>query len=67
MSLERAAMADRYDLREDDDGRTVFDLWTGQTVVIAGTLQTGLVTVDAVELVTLLNRRAERGFRDLLQ
>jgi len=60
-------MADRYDLREDDDGLTVYDLWTGQVVVIAGVLQEGLVNLDAAELVTRLNERARQGFRDLLQ
>ena len=60
-------MADRYDLREDDEGLTVFDLWTGQTVVIANVEQTGLLPIDAAELVTRLNLRAAQGMRDLLQ
>jgi hypothetical protein len=46
---------------QDADGCAVFDRWTGQTVVIAGALQAGLLPVDAAELVTLLNRRAEQG------
>jgi len=57
----------RYDLREDDDGWTVYDIWTGQTVVIDGVAQTALVTIDAVDLATRLNQRAELGFRDLFQ
>ena len=60
-------MANRYDLRQDDEGLTVFDLWTGETVVIAGVVQTALVTMDAVELVTRLNQRSAEGMRDLLQ
>ena len=65
--METAPKPQRYDLRADAEGWTVFDLWTGETVVIAGVLQTGLLPSDAAELVSMLNRRAAQGMQDLLQ
>src|SRR5450631_2549086 len=41
--LNVPTVTNRYDLREDDAGLTVYDLWTGTTVVIAGAEQTGLL------------------------
>jgi len=60
-------MAQRYDIREDDDGWTVFDLFTGQPVVIAKILQTALNLQDADELVELLEHRAFADHRTLWQ
>lgn len=56
-----------YDLRQDAEGWTVFDVWTGETVVIALVPQAGLLPIDAAELVSLLNRRAQMGMGDLFQ
>jgi hypothetical protein len=57
----------RYDLRKDLGGWTVYDVWTGQPVVIAGRMQTSLDRDDAAELVDLLNDQARRGNRIVLQ
>ncbi|MDP3660170.1 hypothetical protein [Phenylobacterium sp.] len=65
MKEERAVLA-RYDIRRDADGWTVFDIWTGETVVV-GAPQTGLSLEAACDLAELLSRRAERGLRDVLQ
>ena len=60
-------MAARYDRRQTSDGYVIFDLWTGQTVVIAGVPQDDLSSLDAENLVQMLNERAAAGTRDLLQ
>lgn len=57
----------RYDLRPDSEGWTVFDVWTGEPVVIELTPQTGLDIQDADELAELLTYRADRGIREVLQ
>ena len=57
----------RYDLRKDLAGWTVFDVWTGQPVVIGGRVQNCLEREDADELVSLLNDQARRGDRVVLQ
>jgi hypothetical protein len=54
-------MSTRFDLRPDATGWTVFDQWTGVTVVLAHIPQDGLTRSDALDLVRLLNRRAARA------
>ena len=51
-------MAQRYDIRQDDDGWTVFDRFTGQPVVIDGATQAGMDIQDADELAELLDHPA---------
>ena len=65
--LEADRMSARYDRRQTSDGYVVFDLWTGETVIIAGVAQNDLSSLDAEELVGKLNERAAAGMRDLLQ
>jgi hypothetical protein len=65
--LRRPQLPARYDIREDDAGWSVFDLWTGEAVVIGLTPQTGMDIQDADELADLLNLRASRGERAILQ
>lgn len=60
-------MRARYDLRKDLAGWTVYDVWTGQPVVIAERLQSCLERGDAEDLVGLLNDQARRGNRVVLQ
>lgn len=60
-------MRERYDMRKDLAGWTVYDVWTGQPVVIADHVQACLERRDALELVTLLNDQARRGDRVVLQ
>jgi hypothetical protein len=60
-------VAARYDIREDPDGWSVFDIWTGEVVVIAFALQSGMDIQDADELADLLNHQAARGNRLVLQ
>jgi hypothetical protein len=57
----------RYELRKDLAGWTVYDIWTGQPVVIAERLQSCLERDDAQELATLLNDQVRRGSRIVLQ
>jgi hypothetical protein len=60
-------MTQRYDIREDDAGWTVFDIFTGEPVVISLVPQTGLDIQDAVELAELLHHKAFAGDRTLRQ
>ena len=60
-------MRERYDLRNDPEGWTVFDIWTGQAVVIARSSQTSLSLRDARELKGMLNDQVRRGNRVVLQ
>lgn len=60
-------MTERYDVRPDREGFTVYDVWTGEAAVIAMTPQTGLPREDADETAALLNLRARRGERALFQ
>jgi len=54
-------MRKRFDLREDPDGWTVFDLFTGWPAVVGGVAQTGLDIQDADEMAELLDRLAHSG------
>ena len=60
-------MIARYDLREDSNGWTVFDVWTGQPAVIHGVPQTGLEVQDADEVAELLTRLSDKGDRKVRQ
>jgi len=60
-------MPQRYDIREDESGWTVFDIFTGEPVVISLVPQTGLDIQDADELVELLDHKAFAGDRTLRQ
>ena len=57
----------RYDIREDREGWTVFDVFTGEPVVIAMVTQTGLDIQDADELAELLDHKTFQGERRLRQ
>ena len=61
------AMSQRYDIRADSEGWTVFDLFTGEPVVIATVPQTGLDIQDADELAELLDHPAMTKDRALRQ
>ncbi|MGR4866551.1 hypothetical protein [Caulobacter sp. LARHSG274] len=54
-------MPNRFDLREDVDGWTVFDRFTGWPAVVAGVAQTGLDIQDADELAEWLDRLSASG------
>jgi hypothetical protein len=60
-------MPQRYDIREDREGWTVFDLFTGEPVVISDLPQTGLDIQDADELAELLDHKAFANDRTLRQ
>jgi len=60
-------MTVQYDARRDPRGWSVFDRWTGQTVVLRRALQSGLVWLDADDLADRLNRRRLSGDRSILQ
>jgi hypothetical protein len=60
-------MTERFCIRPDPTGFRVFDVWTGETVVIAMTLQDGLSREDAEHTAAMLNRRADGGDRAALQ
>ena len=60
-------MNDRYLVRPDSSGFSVYDIWTGETAVIAMTPQTGLSKEDAEHTAQLLNSRTERGERKVMQ
>jgi len=55
-----APMAARYDMRRDDEGYTVFDIWTGWPALVKGVEQVGLDIELADDLVDLLNTLNER-------
>jgi hypothetical protein len=40
----------RYDMHRDDEGYTVFDIWTGWPAIVKGTEQVGLDIEDADDL-----------------
>lgn len=57
----------QYDTRRDARGWTVFDRWTGRTVILGRAPQEALSWVDADELAERLNRRRLTGDRSILQ
>jgi len=48
----------RFAIRPDGKGWTVFEMWTGEPVVLAQDRQVGLSEVDAKHTADLMNRRA---------
>lgn len=52
---------DRYGLRRDAVGWTVFLAWSGEPAVVGSSPQTGLSEDDARHMVDLLNAQARRG------
>jgi hypothetical protein len=58
---------DRFAVRRDRTGWTVYEVWTGEPAVIALVPQTGLSEGDAQHTATLLNRRAKGGDRSMRQ
>ncbi len=60
-------MIARYDIREEDDGWTVFDAFTGQAVVVEGIVQARLDIQEADHLADWLNVAADGGLRVVLQ
>jgi len=57
----------QYDVRRDARGWTVFDRWTGKTVMLGLSSQDGLPWADADDLAHRLNRRRLGGDRSILQ
>jgi hypothetical protein len=57
-------MAARYDIRQDDEGWTVYDIFTGLPALVQDVPQTGLDMEDADDLADLLSL-AERKHRGL--
>jgi len=60
-------MTIQYDSRQDRQGWTVFDRWTGQVVVLGRARQSGLSRLEAERLADQLNHRRLRGDRNILQ
>jgi hypothetical protein len=60
-------MPQRYDISEDREGWTVFDVFTGEPVVISDVPQTGLDIQDADELAELLDHKTFANDRTLRQ
>ena len=56
-------MSERFSIRPDPSGYSVYDLRSGETVVMAGTRQSGLSRQDAEHTAALLNAQAEPGDR----
>ncbi|MDB5428537.1 MAG: hypothetical protein JWR43_2512 [Phenylobacterium sp.] len=52
---------DRYALRADGPGWTVYELWSGNAAIAAGVPQTGLSEDDARHMAALLNAQSRRG------
>jgi hypothetical protein len=52
---------DRYAMRPDPTGWTVFVVWTSEPAVLGGVAQTGLSEDDARHVMGLLNAQAHRG------
>lgn len=57
--------ANRFAIRRDREGWSVYEIFTGEAAVIALTPQTGLSQEDAQHTADLLNTRARRGDRSL--
>jgi hypothetical protein len=58
---------ERFSVRRDPAGWTVYEVWTGEPAVIALVPQTGLSEEDAKHTADLLNRRARGGDRAVRQ
>ncbi len=53
--------ADRYAMRADQKGWTVFEIWSGKPATVAMVAQTGMSEADAKHTADLLNGSARRG------
>lgn len=60
-------MTERYRVRAEPHGHTVYDYWTGEAVILAMVAQTELALPDAMEVAALMNRRARSGERTVFQ
>jgi hypothetical protein len=60
-------MSERFTIRPAASGFSVYDVWTGEVAVIAMTPQKGLSREDAEHTAEVLNRRAERDDRQMVQ
>lgn len=60
-------MTVQFDLRRDAAGWTVFDRWTGQTVIIEQVRQEGLTWEDGLDVVRRLQSRNGDGDRKIMQ
>jgi hypothetical protein len=60
-------MTVQYEARRDFRGWTVFDRWTGRTVVLGRARQAGLSWPEAEALADRLNHRWLSGDRSILQ
>ena len=60
-------MAGQYDIRRDRAGWTVFDRWTGMTVILDWAEKSGMSYPEAKVLAAALNRRGSAGDRSILQ
>jgi hypothetical protein len=60
-------MTAHFDLRRDATGWTVFDRWTGKTVIIERVRQQGLTWEEASDVVRRLQLRSDDGDRRILQ
>ena len=67
LSDEGRPMTLQYDTRQDRQGWTVFDRWTGQVVVLDRARQSGLSRPEAERLAERLNARRRQGDRNILQ
>lgn len=52
---------DRYALRADANGFTVYVIWTSEAAIVGGAAQVGLSEDDARHMMGLLNAQAKRG------
>jgi hypothetical protein len=52
---------ERFGVRADAKGWTVFEVWTGQPVMLAMDRQIGLSEADALHPAELMNRRVMGG------
>ncbi len=52
---------DRFALRPDASGWTVYALWSGEPALVGGAHQKGLSEADARHVMKLLNAEARRG------
>ena len=52
---------ERYRIRPDASGWTVYEVWTGEPALVASKAQTGLSEDDARHTASLLNSRTRRG------
>ena len=54
-------MTERFSVRPDAKGFSVYDVWTGETAVLGMTPQDGLSLEDAEHTAKMLNQRAPRA------